>query len=161
MSARLIQVGHKHAQVAAAHPAVLDQVGEHISRDVRCNGEADANIALAKRSSSQNHCVDSDDLAFKIHKRSAGVPGVDGSIGLYESAKHPVITAIAKLAPRCTHDAGGQRLLKTKWTTQCEHPIALLDFVGIPCKHCDRQTDGVDLDDRQIGSRVLSDYCRL
>src|SRR5438552_1322331 len=68
-----------HAQGGPPHTAQCHQVVEHGLRSVNRNGEADARTLPH---AGGDHCINTDYLAMPIHKWTAGVARVDGSVCL-------------------------------------------------------------------------------
>src|SRR5690606_29949968 len=74
-----------HAEIAADHAAVIDELGHDAAHHVHGNREADAfrRIAVAQRRADHGR-VDADELAASVHERAAGIAHVDGRVGLDE-----------------------------------------------------------------------------
>ena len=114
-----------HAEHAAAHFAVLDQLVHYVHRHVGGDGEADAHIAAG---GGENGGVDADQLAVEIDQRAAGVARVNGGVGLNEVLV--ALDAQAGAAQR-RHDAGGHRLPEAEGVADGDHEITDLEAGGI------------------------------
>jgi hypothetical protein len=86
-----------YAQPAPRHLALDHQLGVDLPRHVGGDREPDPGAA------GHDGRVDADDLAAHVHQGAAGVPGVDGGIGLEEVVEGP----LADLAGLGADDAGG------------------------------------------------------
>src|SRR6185312_13323611 len=70
-----------HAEITAGDVTGLDEAFHHGPSEIGRNGEADTLIAAG---TAQDGGVDADQTAINIDKRTAGIAGVDGGIGLDE-----------------------------------------------------------------------------
>ena len=68
-----------HADVAAAHAAVLADLLEDVADDVARRGEAEALVAAGLR---EDQRVDADEPALGVDQRPAAVARIDGRVGL-------------------------------------------------------------------------------
>ena len=141
------------AQVAANHPAVLDQVGHHLAGDRRRGGEADA-LPVAVRG--QNGGVDADQVATGVDQRAAGVAAVDGRVGLDEILEG----GDAQMgAAGGADDAHGHGLAHAQRVADGQHHVA--DAHRLRAVQFDlRQVFQGDLQQRQIGFRVGAHHPR-
>ena len=94
--------------------------------------------------------VDPHHLAGEVDQRSAGVPRVDGGIGLEELGP----LHAAELAPLATDDPRADGRLQLEGIADGDHPVADLHLVGVAeLRH--REVLGVaEADDGQVAGRI-------
>ena len=99
-----------------------EELVDHGADHVRGHGEADADIAAARR---DDGGVDADQLALGVDQRAAGVAGVDGRVGLDE-----VLVAAARdpAAAERADDARGDGLAEAERVADGEHEVADLEL---------------------------------
>ena len=88
-----------------------------VLRDLRRNGEADADAAAGRR---EDRGVDADDLALRVEGRAARIAAVDRRVDLQEV----VIGTGADVAAARRDDAGGHRAAEAEGIADRDHPIA-------------------------------------
>ena len=117
---------HGHAQLRARDLALRPQLLHHALRHVHRNSEADTDVAAGLR---QDLRVDANELAPGVDERAAGIPVVDGRVGLEEI----LIAAVANRrgSSFAADDAHRNRLPDAKWIAHGEHDVADFHRVGI------------------------------
>lgn len=88
------------------------------------NGESDSHVAACLRGDGR---VDADHQPFKIHERTAAVPGVDGGIGLNEKL---VAGDTDRCPPFRANDPGSHGLIQSKRAADRQHPVSDRDGIG-------------------------------
>src|SRR5438105_6999921 len=148
---RLKRLGELHAQVAAAHDAFFQELGGDALDHVDGNAEGDAAVAARVRG---DGCVDADDLAVQVDKRSAARAGVDGGVGLKKvlDADGGSQADLAALAG--ADDAVRDRLIESKRTADGQHPLANPGRVAVAQGGGRQITGGRQGQDGDVGLRV-------
>src|SRR5512132_2222085 len=141
------------AKPAALHGALLLQLRHDLLRDVRRNGEADADAAAVR---SEDRGIHTDHLAAAVEQRAAGVAAVERRVDLDEV----VIGARTEIAAARRNDAGSHRAREAEGITDRDHPVADAHFVGIAPAHRRQRSVGRDLQYRKVGLVVLAEQAR-
>src|SRR5437867_3573997 len=139
-----------HAQPPADDLPDLDAaLGDRLGERDR-HGEPDAFVTARP---GEDRSVDADELPFEVHQRAAGVPRVDGRIGLDEVL---IVRDAHIAAPQGADDAHRDGLRKPEGAADRQDDVAHLELVVVAPLEV-RQVRGFDLDDRQIGLRIHAD----
>src|SRR5690606_24731264 len=101
---------------ATARLAVKPELLNDGNRDIRWNGEPDADRAACRR---DDGCVDANDLAVHVEQGTARVALVDGCVGLQIVVVRPRID----VACFGGDDADRHRAAKPKWVANRHHPV--------------------------------------
>ena len=136
-------------QPAAAHlagaPYLIGDVHRHLDRDREGQAHEAARAAV-------DLAVDADHVAVEVEQRPAGVPRVDGHVGLDE--RH--VAFVGQRAPGRADDARGDREVEAEGRADGQHPLADVQRLGV----ADRdggQVRAVDLEHRHVRARVGAD----
>ena len=130
------------------HDAVQD-----VARHAGGNGEPDPLIAAGAR---VDGGVDADHLAAGVDQGAAGVPGVDGGVGLDEVL---VVGEPQTAAPDGADDPHGHRLAKSERVADRQDDVAHLDLLGVAHLRA-RQRGLIDAQDGEIGAPIGPDDAR-
>ncbi len=104
----------------ALHGAVFDQLPSDTLGDLGRNGETDS------RSAADDHRVDPEHSAVKVHERAAGVPRVDAGVGLQIVLDFVCADAAATLR---TENARSHGVVQTKWRSDRDDELPDSRFV--------------------------------
>ena len=114
-----------HAQPPADDLSHLDEaLGDGFGERDR-HGEPDAFVAAR---AGEDRGVDADELPFEVHQRAAGVPRIDGRIGLDEVL---VVRDAHIAAPQGADDPHRHGLRQPEGTPDCQDDVADLQLVVI------------------------------
>jgi hypothetical protein len=145
------EILHRYAQLAASHRAVSDDLLHQPRYHIGGNGETDADITAA---GGDNRGVDPDQFTAQVDQRSAGVAGVDRSIGLDEI----LITLNAQArAAQGADDPGGHGLPEAERIADGDHEVADTQAVGIGQRQSGQVAAG-HLDYRHVAFRIGTDH---
>ena len=139
-----------HAEPAATYAPVFDDLAHDAAHEIHGDGKADAfgPLLLGK------HCgVDADQLTIHVDQRAAGIPKVDGRIGLNEICKGRKAQAAAA---DCTNDALRDGLAQTQRIADRKHDVAGAKLVGSAERH-HREIRQIDAKDGEVSVRVRTD----
>src|SRR5439155_3560287 len=126
----------RHADAAALHFAIAKDLIHDLARHVDRHGEADPDIAAARR---QDGGVDADALALEVDERAARIAGIDRRVSLDEV----LIALDAEAAPaKRADDARGDGLTETERVADREDEVADLEAVGIAHRHGSQSAGG-------------------
>ena len=148
----LLQVLHMHADTAAQHLAVLQQLILDVQGDVDGNRERHAHITAG---AAVDLGVDAHHFTVDVEQWAAGIAGVYRRIGLNEG--HVVIAAVIGQRPTGgADDPCRHRTLEAERRSDRYRPLAGLDLRGIAEAH-HGQAGGRNLDQRHIAALVDTD----
>src|SRR5215510_6565741 len=143
----------RYADVAAAHASFFDQLARDEFRSVDGGGEADSLRGQNDRR------VDADHLAARVYERPAGVPRVQGRVGLNDVVDQAARPRTQRAPQRADH-APGHRVLEAVWVPDGDSELADANLIRIA--ECDgNQVRRVDPDYGQIGFGIVADQLRL
>ena len=137
------------ADATATDLAALDELLAHVIGDIDGNRKRQTHVAAGL---AVNLRVDADDFTVHVEQRTTGITGIDRHVGL--NKRH--ISIVGQRTRRRADDARGHAVLESKGRTDSDNPLTgleprrITDFDG-------RQIFGIDLDNRHIGARVLTD----
>lgn len=136
-------------EVATTNAPILDEPGGDPFRSIDGDGEADALRGKDDRG------VDSDDLALGIHQRTAGVPGVQGGIGLNDGIDEaPRLRADG--AAEGADDSSRDGAVKPVRIPDRDHQLSHSQWSGIS-QHGGLEVGCIDSQDGQIRVRIFTD----
>ena len=128
-------------------PELLELV-DHEDRAVGGNGETDADRSARRRNDSRVHA---DDFAVHIEQRTAGIPAIDGGVGLQEV----VVGAGVDVAPGRGDDADAHAAAEAERVADRHHPVAHAHLAGIAERHGLERFLRLDLQECQVGLGVV------
>src|SRR5262245_28625107 len=114
----------RHADVAAAHASFFDQLGRDEFRRVDGGGKGDSLCGQNDRR------VDADDLAARVDERPAGVPRVQGRVGLNNVVDQAARPRTQAASQRADH-ARGHRVLEAVWVPDGDRELADANLIRI------------------------------
>src|SRR3990172_2045811 len=123
------------AEPASRDLALLDEIPRDLLHDVDGNGEADA------RRAERSPGVHSHDLSIEVHQGTAGVPGIDGGIGLDPGVERARLLArrelelVGEKAVLAADDAERERPLEGERASEGHHVLADVERVGVAQSH--------------------------
>ena len=151
---------HDDAQAAPRHLALVLELGDDLLGHVGGDGEPDADVPAGRR---EDVAVDADDLAPHVDQRAAGVPPVDGRVGLdevlvrrHEGIRPAAVRPGGELAPFGGNDARRHGVLHAERVADGQDPLADPDQGGI-AQGGEGQVLGLDLEEGQVGLGVEPD----
>src|SRR5579872_3058884 len=133
-----------------------DQLVINVYHCIRRQCEAHARVRVRI---GQDRRINSNNFSSHVHQRSAGVPGIDRRVRLNERLE---LAIRHNIAPFGRDNACRDRLLQTKRTADCQHPIAYLHALGVAqLSHRQWLVANVNFDNRQIGLRIRANDLRV
>src|SRR5262249_22941386 len=149
-----------HAEPAANDVALLSELREDLLDLADGNGEAHAR-GLRNAAAGDDHRVDTDDLAGRVEERSSGIAGVDRRVGLDHVDRDPYAGDVEReplVGTDCDADAVAG---EAERVADGHHRYADLGPLVIAELQDRELLPRLDLDERDVGPRVLSDDLRL
>ena len=137
------------ADVGAADPAELREIGGDTAGAGRRDDEADALVPAADR---LDRRVDPDDLAFHVHQRAARVAGVDRGVGLDQV----LIKRQSDPTPLAADDPGRDGIREPERLADRQDPVAGVERVGVAPGR-GGQAGGVDRQEREVALGIAAD----
>lgn len=142
------------AEIAVIDLAVLHQLLGSGTHDLRGDGEASASEGAAV---GDDEGVDSHELTVRVDERSAGVAGVDGSVGLDEAAGLAGIIRVRIGTVDGTDDAAGDGELEVaERAAEGKDSLSGMQLAGVAPGDAG-EAGRVNLDDSEIGQLVDTD----
>ena len=141
---------HHHAEITAGHLPVLDDAFHHRAGEIDGHGESDA---LVPARAAENRRIDSDQTPLRVDERPAGIPRIDGSVGLDEilviDDAHPAAAQSADVPDR-------DRLADSEGIADREHGIPHLHPFAVG-EGDGGEIGGLDPQDRHVGRLIRAD----
>src|SRR5215472_8003594 len=136
-----------NAEDGPVHAAGADEV----IGDIFCGVDRDSEANACRGSAGCVDCrINADHVAMRIDQRTAGIPAVDGRIGLDRFFNGRGLGGAYGSANGADH-AGCERRLKAKWVADGQNFLSYLNAVGVPkLQGGELLSSRVNLDERNI-----------
>jgi acetyltransferase-like isoleucine patch superfamily enzyme len=146
---------------AARDLAVGDELVEHRGGRVDRKRESDAlddagHVAAAALVVARDRGVDADDLAARVHERTAGIAEVDGRVGLDVVREARIAAEVAQRASLAADDADGDGVLVAERVADRDDPFTGAQAVGVAHGERGEVVRPVDLEKRDVERLVLA-----
>ncbi len=151
------QVLDFHAQRAAHHHALGDQLLDHVAGEVGGNGQAQADVAGHAALRVEAGGIDADQLALQVDQRATGVARIDRRIGLDEVL---VAQPADAAAAHRRNDTRGNGLAEAERVADGHHEVAYAQLVAVAELDVG-QVLRRDADQRDVGVAVRAEELGL
>ncbi len=148
---RVVDVLDADAEPAPSDLMELTQLIDDRHHAVRRSRKTDADRSPRRR---EDGCVDADDVAIHVEQRAAGVPLVDGSVGLQVI----VVGAAVDVAIASRHDPRRHRPAQSKRIADRHHGVADAHLAAVAEFHRLQRLVGFHLQYRDVDLAVLAQH---